>query len=118
MSATTDFETTARKLANLAGWLAVAAMLALASLGVRVVGAEDLADNVLSAPLDGPSCQADPARDPAADLAHVIEHARRQAMAEGVSNGVPAGDDAVVMLNNRGYNYGQAPGPDPVLETR
>ena len=96
-------------LRTLTGTLAVAASLALLSPGIDVVRAELEQD---AAAVDAPACSA---AEPAVDLADF-----RQMLAEAqiqVATEPPADGEAVV-LNNRGYNYGPPPIPDPtrVLE--
>jgi len=73
------------------GWLAVLAMVALSSPGlVTSVRAESPASAVPA----GPSCNI--AEAPPLELEKLVEAARKRA----------AADPSVVVLNNRGYRYG------------
>ena len=87
------------------GMLALAASFALASPGVNVVKAEVVAGHVSP---EQCSAAAQPQRSANADLAKFLEDLRKQQpdLAEG------ANPEGVVMLNNRGYNYGPARGVD------
>jgi hypothetical protein len=89
---------------SVAGWLAVAGMLLLASPGVRLAAAEP--DALVSEIPAGPSCSGASPADIEADLARYIEEARLAAEAR------PAPSDDFVVLNGRGYNYGPARSPD------
>jgi hypothetical protein len=88
---------------TIGGWLAVFATLALLSPGVRVRA--DEAGPVSEVP-QGPTCSDHtPRPDPIASLEQAIELARQQAMRRASQPGASS-DDEVVMLNNRGFNYG------------
>ncbi len=82
-----------------AGWLALLGMLALSSPGVvATVRAEPpVAEAPASAVPAGPSCDAGAAAPPL-QLQQVVEAARQRA----------AANPEVVVLNNRGYRYGNA----------
>jgi hypothetical protein len=110
-------------LLNRTGWLTVLALLAIASLAVTLVYARHAsggadASNALSVAAEGVpaerlSCEAG-RPDATVDVKRAIDLARQRAAA------TPHKDGAIVVLNNRGYNYGEAPRPDPgrALRTR
>ena len=90
------------KLRNGFGLLALAASFALASPGVNVVKAEVVAEHVSA---EQCSAAADPRRSTDAELAKFLEELRQQPDLAEAANA-----EGVVMLNNRGYNYGPARG--------
>ena len=81
-------------LRELAGWLAVALMLALASPGVRVARAEGAHPSALAA---GPTCQAAPAAEAAMPRMVRVDLSRLETRAESAR---------VDALNTQGYHYG------------
>ncbi len=90
-----------------AGWLAVLAMLALSSPGVvTTVRAESPAAQAqpVSEVPAGASCNLDAA--PPLQLEQVVEAARQRA----------AANPNVVVLNNRGYRYGNSPEGDAEVQ--
>ncbi len=85
---------------TLAGSCALLATFVLALPGVKAVRAEDLRRPLASS--DGPSCNP---RGPEADLAQsrsALEQIRQQIAAQID----PASAGEIIVLNNRGYNYG------------
>jgi hypothetical protein len=93
-----------------AGWLAVAAALALLSPGVRAVRADESAQSS-SGYEEGPVCRAESNPDPVPNLALWIDRVRAEAEATA-----PQADDEYVVLNNRGYNYGRPAMPEGALD--
>lgn len=94
-------------LQTLTGAMALAAMLLLASPGVKAVRAAG--DETASSPAEQCGAASAPTAD--ADLHRFLADLRREQRARG-----GAGDDEIVMLNGRGYNYGPPPriGLDPL----
>jgi hypothetical protein len=84
-----------RRIALLLGWLSVFATLALLSPGVVATA------NAEEAVAAGPSCPVSREADEhtVAELSQMIEGLRSQVAEE------PGGNDDVVSLNTRGYNY-------------
>jgi hypothetical protein len=82
---------------DVAGVLSLAAFLALASPGVRVARAESPG---AAAPSGGAMCRADdpPSMSGARLATETLRLLQEQARA--------AGDEEIVVLNGRGYNYG------------
>ena len=102
------------------GTLALAATLLLSSPGVQVVRADDGAplssSHATPLPNDGPTCSAGAPDDAApAQLAAMMERARLEALAAAESQTAEEAEAHGVVLNNRGYNYGPAPTPNPAL---
>lgn len=95
---------------NTAGWLAVVAMVALASPGVTPVRAGEGDD--LAGAGSGEAAVCDPSAAPAAvmNVTQMIEQLRQQAEAEAEGG---TSDPDFVVLNNRGFNYGTPRDPDP-----
>jgi len=91
-------------LRDLAGWLAVLAMLALLSPGVSVVRAEGADRASLSTPAPGPSCQADRGNEGVAARALALDMSRLAA------HPARAG---VVSLDTGGYGYDREPAAEP-----
>jgi hypothetical protein len=87
--------------ATILGGLALFAMLALSSPGVRIVRA---ADDVAAEAGEGAVCEAGIARRANDITAYLQEMQRRQAE-QGI---VPRSDDGTIVLNNRGFNYDEA----------
>ena len=83
------------------GGLALVAMLALSSPGVRIVRASD---DVAAEAGEGAVCEAGSVRDANNVTAYLQEMQRRQAEQEIA----PRSDDETIVLNNRGFNYGKA----------
>ena len=83
------------------GGLALVAMLALSSPGVRIVRA---ADDVAAEAGEGAVCEAGSVRDANNVTAYLQEMQRRQAEQEIA----PRSDDETIVLNNRGFNYDKA----------
>ncbi|MBW2268522.1 MAG: hypothetical protein JRH16_08085 [Deltaproteobacteria bacterium] len=94
----------ATRLGNGLGLLALAASFALASPGVNVVRA----DTVAAQPARS-QCQAAGERDQRKDpeVAAFLERLRAARVQPAASD-----DPSIVILNNRGYNYGSARGID------
>jgi hypothetical protein len=90
---------------NLAGFLSLLAMLILASPGVEAVRADPAGGQAAAPAGQCPATQRAAAAD--AELSAFIVELRREHAAPG---GAPRSD--VVVLNNRGYNYGSPPGID------
>lgn len=86
------------RLCNTLGLLSVLLSLALASPGVRVVKAEPVADSPA-----GAQCPA-AAADAAAQASQVQDFLARVRAEHGPAGG--PGEPDIVVLNNRGYNYG------------
>ncbi len=98
------------------GWLALLASVALLSPGVvATANAEPLAAGIEA----GPSCPAGASPDQvAAQLEQVVQRLRREAESAAAVAGEP-GDDAVIVLNSRGYNYPSGLSPtDPAAPRR
>jgi hypothetical protein len=110
------------RLGHAAGFALVAACLVLSLPGVRAVRADDEpgatatfedfashagVDASAPAPAADPSCQAGAASVTPQGVEQQIqaEVVRMKATAAGVK---PVGDSQVILLNNRGYNYGPA----------
>ncbi len=87
------------------GLLALAALLLLASPGVRVARAEPAAP-------EAPVCAAEAGRDGALEVAELLERLRREAAAGPPLAAAGAEGESLVPLNGRGYNYGAAPSGD------
>jgi hypothetical protein len=83
------------------GGLALVATLALSSPGVRIVRA---ADAVAAEAGEGAVCEAGSVRNANDVTAYLNEMQRRQAEQEAA----PRSDDEMIVLNNRGFNYGKA----------
>ena len=91
---------------SLAGWLAIAAMLALSSPGVTVVKAQDAhVSPVVVAPA-GPSCQQGELRTEARD------HSELMALGRRIAAGTPS-RERVVVLGREGRNAAPAPDSTP-----
>jgi hypothetical protein len=88
------------RLRDLAGWLAVALMLALMSPGVRAIRADTAARHALAA---GPSCE--PAGAPGTELPRVVRVDLSRLAARPEAARVEA-------LNTEGYRYGAQPEAD------
>ena len=82
------------------GLVALAATFALASPGVRVVQAEEAATAVAG------QCSAGEPVSSDAETQSFLGELRREQLLRQASQG---DRPAIVMLNNRGYNYGPAP---------
>ena len=94
------------RLRTIVGLLSLAGTLLLTSPGVKLVRAEEAAPPPAPAAAQGPSCRADkPPSSPG--IAALTAKLRQQAAAQANSS-----SEDVVVLNNRGYNYG----PPPSLE--
>jgi hypothetical protein len=90
----------AARLGNGIGLIALAASFALASPGVKIVQAETLASHE-------PAAQCGAADEPRASVDADLEAFLSQLRSENPQTG--AGDrPKIVVLNNRGYNYGPA----------
>jgi len=88
------------RLRELAGWLAVALMLALASPGVRAVRADDAAPRALPA---GPACQAAAAGEPALPRMVRVDLSQLAKRPEAAR---------VEALDTQGYHYDGEPAVD------
>lgn len=110
--------------AAVAGWVALAASLLLASPGVRVARADDAAEfqrferfsrGEQAAPSvrSGASCQAAAGLQRRMAAAEWMRKVQQMAAAQ-MKPGTPAVDmgNGLVLLNNRGYNYGPGPQVD------
>ena len=84
------------------GGLAVVAMLALSSPGVRIVRA---ADEVAAEAVEGAVCEAGGIGDAKDVTAHLQETQRRHRADLEVA---PRSDDETIVLNNRGFHYDDA----------
>jgi hypothetical protein len=94
---------------TIAGFLSLAGTLLLTSPGVKLVRAEDADPPPAPAAAQGPSCREDaPPASPG--IAALKARLRQQAASQANSS-----DEDVVVLNNRGYNYGPPPGLEPGL---
>jgi hypothetical protein len=94
-------------LQTLTGAMALAAMLLLASPGVKAVRAAG--DEPASSPAEQCGAASAPSAD--ADLDRFLADLRREQRARD-----SAGDAEIVMLNGRGYNYGPPPRIDLDLQ--
>lgn len=86
-------------------WIGTAALLAtflLALPGVKAVRAEDRADPLASG--DGPTCSQSVPEASLSQASVTMEQLRAQIAAQLG----PGADPRIVVLNNRGYNYGSA----------
>ena len=83
------------------GGLALVAMLALSSPGVRIVRA---ADDVAAEAGKGAVCEPNSVRTADDVTSYVQEMQRRQIELKDA----PRSDDGVIVLNNRGFNYNNA----------
>jgi hypothetical protein len=89
------------KTPTILGGLALVAMLALSSPGVRIARA---ADDVAAEAGEGEVCEAGSVRGANDVTAYLQEMQRRQAEQEIA----PRSDDETIVLNNRGFNYNKA----------
>jgi len=85
------------RLRDLAGWLALALMVALASPGVTAIRAENGERAALEA---GPACQVD------AQDAAIVPHAVSVDLSRAASQAAQSGSAGVIRLDTEGYHYG------------
>ena len=87
---------------TLVGSLALLATFVLALPGVKAVRADDHGTPLASS--DGPTCSAPGPEARLANADAALEQIRRQVAAQVD----PAAGGGIIVLNNRGYNYGPA----------
>jgi hypothetical protein len=96
---------------SLAGWLAVAAMLALSSPGVNAVKAQEAHVTPVAVAPTGPSCQQGEVRAEARD------HSELMALGRRIAASSPSSRERVVVLGTEGRNDAReapaAPAPEP-----
>jgi hypothetical protein len=87
------------------GGLALVVMLALSSPGVRITRA---ADDTAAEAGEGAVCE--PGNDRLArDVTANLQELQRRHIEQDIEQHIaPRSDDGTIVLNNRGYNYGQA----------
>lgn len=110
-------------LSTVGGTLAVAATFALSVPGIQVARASEPSSDAhefsrflsqtgdaLAQPAESPSCGAANANRASANSADLLGNVMRQMEAEAAREG-HKGPVEVIVLNNRGYNYGAATAP-------